>query len=242
MSCRAGRFHRGSMAISVQPVQKLLLRKNISQGGAGRLEISHLLPIKSQSLCSTFDSVSKSKALTTMKSSSITRRTRMETNPYEYERNSAWMPQQNEGYADQKSRQSMQRPSVRQGQALASQGAGMARKPKPMPKARALELARSMKRWLVVASFVGFGALSGLAAYHQVGTTATASSTGQTSQTTGSSSSSNGFLRQQGENNVESGESDNSGQSSSSSSSSQGSSSASSSSTASQPVSGTRTS
>ncbi len=164
----------------------------------------------------------------------------METNPYEYDRSVAGIPQQNQGYAGREGRQSMQqRPPVRQGQAPASQRAGMTPKPKPMPKARAQELARSVKRWLVVASFVGFGALSGLAAYHQIGTTATASSSAHTSQTTGSSSSSNGFLHQQGENNVESGESDNSGQSSSSSSSSQGSSS---SSASSQPVSGTRTS
>jgi hypothetical protein len=44
-----------------------------------------------------------------------------------------------------------------------------------MPKVQALALARTLKKWLAVASLVGFLSLSGLVAYHQVGTTTTAS-------------------------------------------------------------------
>ena len=72
--------------------------------------------------------------------------------------------------------------------------------------ARALALANIFKRWLAVASIVGFGTLGGLVALHQVGTTtsqSTQSSSGSsnTSSTSSSSSqSSNNFLKQQGGN------------------------------------------
>ncbi len=64
---------------------------------------------------------------------------------------------------------------------------------KPMPKARALALVRTFKKWLVVASLAAFVSFSGLVAYHHVGTAA--------SQTSSSSQDSNGFLNQQGGNN-----------------------------------------
>ena len=181
----------------------------------------------------------------------------METNPYEYDRSVAWIPQQNQGYAGRNNSQSMQqRLPARQAQAPAPEVVGAAQRPKlpkPMPKARALELAHTFKRWLVVASFVGFGTLSGLAAFHQVGTTTSASASSQTSQTTSSSSSSNSFLHQREEDHDGSDDSDDSagssssnnstGTNSSSSSTSTGNSTGtSSSSTSSQPVSGTRTS
>lgn len=54
-----------------------------------------------------------------------------------------------------------------------------------MPKARALALASTLKKWLVAASVVGFGTLSGMVALHQVGTT-----TAVSQSTTSSSSSS----------------------------------------------------
>jgi hypothetical protein len=76
--------------------------------------------------------------------------------------------------------------------------------PKPMPKARALALVRTFKKWLVVASLAAFVSLSGLVAYHHVGTAASQPSSGssQTTPTTSSSSQdSNGFLNQQGGNN-----------------------------------------
>lgn len=87
---------------------------------------------------------------------------------------------------------------------------GVGQKPKPperMPKAQALALARTFKHWLVVASLVGFGTFSGLAAYHQVGT-ATRQSDQSNQTSSGPSqgipttpSSSNGFFNQQGGNN-----------------------------------------
>ncbi len=61
---------------------------------------------------------------------------------------------------------------------------------KKMSKARALALAGTLKRWLVVASFVGFGTFSGLAAFHQVSSTSTSTHSSSSSQNSSSSSSS----------------------------------------------------
>jgi len=99
---------------------------------------------------------------------------------------------------------------------------------KKMSKARALALAGTLKRWLVVASFVGFGTFSGLAAFHQVSSTSASthssssssqnssnsSSNSSSSNSTNSSSSSGSSLHQSGSNNF--------GSSSSSSSTSSG--------------------
>ena len=156
----------------------------------------------------------------------------MNTHPYEYDRTLPWTPQQNQvneggrvtAYTGQ---QQLPRP---QNQELPKHSVGQKpRVPEKMPKARALALANIFKRWLAVASIVGFGTLGGLVALHQVGTTtsqSTQSSSGSsnTSSTSSSSSqSSNNFLKQQGGNT--------SGTSSSSTSSS-----------SSTPVSGTSTS
>lgn len=89
----------------------------------------------------------------------------------------------------------------------------------------------TFKKWLVVASFVGFGMLSWLAAFHQLATASTTStsqttSSSQTESTDSTTSSSSTFLNQSGGSN--SGTSSTSGTSSSSSSSA--------------PVSGTHTS
>jgi hypothetical protein len=75
--------------------------------------------------------------------------------------------------------------------------------PQKMPKARVLALTNTLKKWLAIASIVGFGTLSGLVAFHQVGTatTQTSSGTSKTNSTTSSSSNnSNSFLQQQGGN------------------------------------------
>jgi hypothetical protein len=77
------------------------------------------------------------------------------------------------------------------------------RAPQKMPKARVLALTNTLKKWLAIASIVGFGTLSGLVAFHQVGTTTTQTSSGssKTNSTTNSSSNnSNSFLQQQGGN------------------------------------------
>src|SRR5258708_11925463 len=136
----------------------------------------------------------------------------METNPYEYSTTVPWIPQQNQLYesAYVTTRSGSQRPPVSQNQGLAQRGVGQKSKPpERMPKARALALVRTFKKWLVVASVVSFGTFSGLAAFHQVSTTTTTSQTTKTSSgtsqktstTTSSSQSSNSFLNQQGSNN-----------------------------------------
>jgi len=163
----------------------------------------------------------------------------METNPYEYDTSVQWRPQQNQLYEGRyvSPRTGQQQPPVLQNQRPQLRSGNQ--KPKPpekMPKARALALARSFKKWLVVASLVSFGTFSGLVAFHQVGSTTTASGSTSTSsgssQTTSSSKSSSSNFLNQGGNNV--------GSSSSSQGSTSGSSSSSSSSST--PVSGTSTS
>jgi hypothetical protein len=133
----------------------------------------------------------------------------METNPHEYNNPVAWAPQQNQVYAGGyvTARPSQQQPSALQMHRPQQGGREQKPKPpKPMPKAQALALARTLKKWLAAAALVGFLSLSGLVAYHQVGTTTTASQTSSgSSQTTSASNSSsqnnNGFFNQQGGNN-----------------------------------------
>jgi hypothetical protein len=75
--------------------------------------------------------------------------------------------------------------------------------PQKMPKARVLALTNTLKKWLAIASIVSFGTLSGLVAFHQVGTTAAQTSSGSSttnSTTSSSSKNSNSFLQQQGGN------------------------------------------
>ena len=128
----------------------------------------------------------------------------METNPYEYSTKVPWVPQQNQLYesAYVTTSSGSQRSPVSQNQGLAQRGVGQKSKPpERMPKARALALVRTFKKWLVVASVVSFGTFSGLAAFHQVSTTTsqvTNTSSGnsqKTSTTTTSSQSSNSFLK-----------------------------------------------
>ena len=158
----------------------------------------------------------------------------METNLIDYDTRASWRPPQNQHYegglvTPQGIRQELPRPRNR---GLQQRGVGQKpRAAEKMPKKRALALARTLKRWLVVASIVGFGTFGGLVAFHQVGTTASQISSGSSKTNSTSSSSSknnNNFLKQQGGNT--------SGTSSSSSSSS------STSSSSSKPVTGTSTS
>ena len=136
----------------------------------------------------------------------------METKLKNYDTHASWIPQQNQLYEDRyaSARIGQQRLPRPQNQELAQRVAGQ--KPAAlakMPKARALALARVFKKWLVVASIVGFGTFSGLVAQHQVGTAAsqstqTSSGSSTTSTTTSTSSSSsqnsNSFLNQKGNN------------------------------------------
>jgi hypothetical protein len=130
----------------------------------------------------------------------LERKDTMETNPYEYDRTVPWIPQQHVG-----SQFIAPRPPVG-AQFIAPTGAPKPKSPERMPKARALALARTLKKWLVIASFVSFGTLSGLVAFHQVGITTsnTNQSSTKSSQVTATAtpSSSNGFFDQQGGNNL----------------------------------------
>ena len=143
----------------------------------------------------------------------------METHPKDYNTRASWTPRQ------------QHLPGSRN-PGLTQHGAGQKpRAPEKMPRARALALANTLKRWLVIASIVSFGAFGGLVAFHQVATTAsqTSSASSNTNSTSSSSSqNSNNFLNQQGGNT--------SGTSSSSTNSS------STSSSSSTPVTGTSTS
>src|SRR3989440_5307349 len=159
---------------------------------------------------------------------------RRETNLIDYDTGASWRPPENQHYegelaTPQDSRQELPRP---QNRGLPQRDVGQKpRAAEKMPKKRALALARTLKRWLVVASIVGFGTFGGLVAFHQVGTTASQISSGSSKTNSTSSSSSknnNNFLKQQGGNT--------SGTTSSSSSSS------STSSSSSKPVTGTSTS
>ena len=165
----------------------------------------------------------------------------METNPYEYDTNVPWRPQQNQLYEGRyaSARSGQIRPPVLQNQ-RPQPGNGKPRPPEKMPKARALALAHRLKRWLAVASVVSFGTFSGLVAFHNVGSTTTASQSTSTSSSNSSSQNSSSFLKQKGGNNLGS-SSSSQGSTSGSSSSSQGSTSGSSSSSQT-PVSGTQTS
>jgi hypothetical protein len=129
----------------------------------------------------------------------------METNPYEYDRTVPWVPQQNQRYD---SRYFTPRTPVGAQFIAPTPPVAPSRGPKPrsperMPKARALALARTFKKWLTIASVVCFGTLSGLVAFHQVGTTTSHpnQSSSKSSQATATPSSSNGFFDQQGGNN-----------------------------------------
>jgi hypothetical protein len=156
----------------------------------------------------------------------------MDTNPYEYDSTLPWMPHQNEvnkavivnaqiGQQQLSQSQSQRVPQRSVGQRPATQV--------KMPKARALALANSLKRFLAVASIVGFGMFGGLVAMHQVSTTTTQStqstsgSSNTSSKSSSSSQNSNSFFNQQGGN-------------------TSGTNSATSSSTSSTPVTGTSTS
>ncbi|HVB22911.1 MAG TPA: hypothetical protein VNG51_13290 [Ktedonobacteraceae bacterium] len=155
----------------------------------------------------------------------------MATNPYEYDRYNQSItgkPQQQHNYenrsfpANLNQKQSYvptyqwlpqtgaaQRPNQQQGyapvqqrvpQAAVSQKA-KAQKAKPMPKARALALVNTLKKSLVVAALATFVSFSGLAAFHQVSTTAS-KTTSVSSTSSSSQSSGKNILNQTGGSNI----------------------------------------
>ena len=70
-----------------------------------------------------------------------------------------------------------------------------------MPKARALELVGLFKKRLIVASLVLFGLLSGLVAYHQVGSATNQGQIDPSQSAPATQPSNGGFFDQQGGNN-----------------------------------------
>jgi len=124
----------------------------------------------------------------------------VETNPYEYDSTVPWIPQQNQLHEGRYvSAHPSQQPSALQNQRLQQRGGDQKRKsPERMPKAQALDLVRVYKKRLVVASLVVFGLLSGLVAYHQVGTTTNQVQSGPSQVAPGTQPSSGGFFDQQG--------------------------------------------
>ncbi len=170
----------------------------------------------------------------------------METNPYRYDTYPSFGNSQQQSHAA-RVRLAPGEGSVLSGRFHTEAGAQKSSVVGKMPKARALALAQKLKRGVVVASVLGFGAISGLIAFQQsAAATATTSSTtsnsSQSSQSNSPSSSSSqdsgSFWGQQGRNNF--GDQNSSQGSGVSNSSSQGTNNGSSGS--SQPVSGTHTS
>ncbi len=132
----------------------------------------------------------------------------METNLYDYDTTVQWTPQQNplnkgRFVTVQAGQQELPRPqNPKPPQGAVGQ---KPRAPEKMPKARTLALARTLKRWVAIASILGFGTFSGLVALHQVGTatsqsTQTSSGSSTTSTSSSSSQNSNSFLNQGGNN------------------------------------------
>src|SRR5260370_33882986 len=116
----------------------------------------------------------------------------METNRYDYNTTVQWTPQQNQfyegGYVTPQARQ-QQLPRPQNPRTPQSAAGQKPRAPEKMPKARALALAHTFKKWLVVASVAGFRTSSGRAALDQVGTTASqATKTSSRYSTTSTSS------------------------------------------------------
>ena len=131
----------------------------------------------------------------------------MEKYSYKYDK-TIQATQQNQSYQSwlisAQNEQQFVRP---QNQGLPKYTAGQKSKvPEKMSKARVLALANTLKRWLAVASILGFGIFGGLVALHQVGTTASQSSqsssgaSNTSSISSSSSQNSNSFFNQQGGN------------------------------------------
>jgi hypothetical protein len=127
----------------------------------------------------------------------------MQTNPYEDDRPLPWIPQQNQFYEGGSNRvRSNQQPLAQQYQGIQQRGGYQTSKPlERMPKVKALELVSVYKKRLIVASLVVFGLLSGLVAYHQVGTAANQGQVDPSQSVPATQPSNGSFFDQQGGNN-----------------------------------------
>lgn len=110
----------------------------------------------------------------------------METNPYEYDGTVPWYSQEHQLIEDRYAS-----PAANDEQKL--------RVPERMLKGQALALARNYKKWLIIASLVGFGIFSGAIAYQQAGVLANWVPSEDSQLAPMNSSSSNGFFEHRGE-------------------------------------------
>jgi len=128
----------------------------------------------------------------------------VETNPYNYDTAIPWVPQQNQFYrgGDGRVYTNQRAPVVQNQRPQQRDGVQKPKQAERMPKSRALALVSKFKKGLVVASLVSFGTVSGLAAFHQIGTTSstTSKTSSGSSQSTSSSQNSSSFLNQGGNN------------------------------------------
>jgi hypothetical protein len=110
----------------------------------------------------------------------------METNPYENDRIVPGYSQEHQLIED-----SYASPAAHQEQKL--------KVPERISKGQALALARSYKKWLFIASVVGFGVFSGAIAYQQADVSANSAPSEDSQVAPVNSSSSNGFFEHRGE-------------------------------------------
>ena len=127
----------------------------------------------------------------------------MQTNPYEDDGPIPWIPQHNQFYGGGSERvRSNQHPQALQYHGVQQRGVYQTSKPpERMPKVKALELVSVYKKRLIFASLVVFGLLSGLVAYHQVGSTTNPGQAGPSQSAPATQPSNGGFFDQQGGNN-----------------------------------------
>ncbi|MGZ3643639.1 MAG: hypothetical protein ACXVCM_07275 [Ktedonobacteraceae bacterium] len=132
----------------------------------------------------------------------------MQTNPYEDEKPLSWVPQENlfsERESD-KVHNSQQPASLHYQEWPQNMQNTRPKLQERMPKTQVLELVNVYKKRLIVASLVAFGLVSGLVAFHQVGTAATQNQVSPSQPVPVSQpSNSGGFFDQQGGNNFGSG-------------------------------------
>ena len=123
----------------------------------------------------------------------------METNPYDI--TVPWTPQQNQWTEDRyvTTRNREQWPSVLEtSMQQLRDGDQKLKLVGRMPKAKALALVSKFKQWLIIASLVTFGVLSGLVAYHQVGAAPNSTPADPSQALPDAPPSSGGFFDQQG--------------------------------------------
>ena len=132
----------------------------------------------------------------------------MQTNPYEDEKPLAWVPQENRFYEREsdKVHNSQQPASLHYQEWQQSIQNPRPKLQERMPKTQALELVNVYKKRLIVASLVVFGLVSGLVAFHPVGTAANQNQVNPSqSAPVTQPSNGGGFFDQQGGNNFGSG-------------------------------------